>query len=1195
VLEDRLDAPAAARAWAEAIATQPRDPLVELAAQRLLEVEGDSAEVDDAILDAEAHAPAGLLPRAARLLREAAARVHGARVGVEPPEVEARAWARLGAIQRWRIAGPFAALRLLDSSRTLALDGPGLAAAPAVGPAGPTFSRALHFPDGDVGLDAEPGDGDVYYAASDLSVSQGGDYLAWIEGAGALELRIDGDVVISRVPYPHEVPRGQTAAVALGPGRHDVLVRWSRAEGARFRFSLVRRDGAPSDVASEAPAELRGRRKSAPCALGETCVAAPAWKETGLLRAVAEEQLATDPGDPLAAYLLARASRADDRDATRAAVARAVQTSASGAPALMLRAEEEARDPEVPDRIGRSRALADFAEAARRDPLLVRARVGVAALERDSERFDDAAQELERAEAAVRRASGRAAPSGSAVQASVRPADAAPLPARLSLAWARLLDARGNPAAARRRVEAALAVQPSRCDGQQLAWQLARRDGGVRELAPIAERLRRCPDGIATSAAFERDRGNLARAEELFAALARARPAQAAALQSLAEVQNSRGEIAAAVQSLEAAAQLAPRSAEPLRRMAGVLDGAHDAEAAARARARALARAPGDLQLRRQLSLGRAEKLLAWSDRDGLAIARDASIGAPAGASAVRLLDQGAAEFFPDGGGAERVHTVARVFDKKGVAKFGEAQIPGDAQILHLRTIKKDGRTLEPESIPEKETITLPALEPGDAVEIDYLRPLALRGPDVPGATLAGFFFRDDETPMVESTYEVRAPPGTPLAIDAHGFTADPLDKLPDGTVRWRRTVRNVAPLPAEPHQPGESEVMPWVQVGWGAGQDDLVRSVADWALLRTRRASATDELARKAGGKSPRERAERIYEAVVSAVRGRSQGTDFGASAANVLAQGRGNRLVALKAALASAGIGSHIVLARTFAQDAGAYRFPRGDLYGWALLRIDLPGGPAWIDPSFRLSPFDDVPAFARGQDAWVVPELGEEPQHVRLPVSGQPDGHDVGFSLAIDAEGVASGEGRDVHKGFDAAALRDALERLDDPQRKQAVESMLGRSLRGLELLSLGVDGETTPSGPATLLYEVRVQLARRDANRLLVPASLMPQRLSRRWVQKAERTATLVLDSPEDQSVRAEIALPAGKRMRGLAKDVELRTPFGQYRWRAREERGRLLVEESLSLPQQRISPAQYAAFADFCRRVDDAQSQELALE
>ena len=48
--------------------------------------------------------------------------------------------------------------------------------------------------------------------------------------------------------------------------------------------------------------------------------------------------------------------------------------------------------------------------------------------------------------------------------------------------------------------------------------------------------------------------------------------------------------------------------------------------------------------------------------------------------------------------------------------------------------------------------------------------------------------------------------------------------------------------------------------------------------------------------------------------MRGRSQGGDFSTSAAHVLAQGRGNRLVVLKAALTSLGVPSHVVLVRTF-----------------------------------------------------------------------------------------------------------------------------------------------------------------------------------------------------------------------------------------------------------------------------------------
>ena len=1196
ILEDRLDTQAAVRAWVDALRAAPTDPLAELAASRLLDVQGDSRTVDDAIVEAAERAPAALSPRAARLLREAAARSLAARVAEVGPQAEAKAWARMGVVQSWRVAGPFGALRLFDLSRALPLDGSSAAVAPAQAPAGPTGSRPLDFPDGDVGLDLEPSDGDVFYAASELRVERGGDYLAWIEGAAALELRFDGAVVVSRAPYPREMPRAQTIAVRLGPGTHQALVRWSRAEGARFRLTLVRADGAPADFASAAPLELKGARLDAPCALGSACSARAAWAEPPSLRRMAEDRLREDDADPLAAWLLARAVIGDERAPARVAVARAVAVSASGAPALFLRAQEVLRDPEVPDRLGRSRALVDLAQAARKDPLLLRARLTSAALQRDADRYDDAAQELQQAEAALRHLRDPARPAGAtpaALTVAARTPAADALPARLQLARARLLDAQGNASAARAGVEAALRSDPGRCDARSLRYELARRDGSLPDQRKAAEGLLSCGDGASTLAGLLRDRRDLARAEELFALLASAHPAQPARLHALAEIQGARNEAGAAVRTLQRAAALAPRSADPLRRLAGVLEASGDARAADKTRVRAMALAPGDLALRRQLALSRGEDVMRWADRDGLALARDASVKAPPGASAVRLLDHGAVQVYPDGGAVERVHSVVRVLDKKGVSRFGEAHLPGDAEVLRLRTIKRDGRTLEPESIPEKEGVTMPGVEPGDAIEIDYLRAIAPRGPELPGIGLGGFFFRDEQTPMVESTYEVRGPAQLPLEVDAHNAAAPAIEKAA-GEQRFRMSARNVAPQEPEPHEPPEAETMPWIQVGSGAGQRDLLRSMADWVLLRGRPGSATDELARAAGGATPRERARRIHAAVAQAVRGRSQGSDFSVPAAHVLAQGRGNRLLPLKAALASAGIGSHIVMVRGFNQDQAPYRFPRPDAYGWAVLRIDLPDGAAWVDPSYRLAPFDQLPPFLRGQDAWVVPEPGEEPQQIRTPAGPAEDGREVALQLELDSTGGATGGGRDRHLGFEAAGLKDALERYDDTQRKQAVESMLGRGLRGVELESLAAEGEAEVGGATTLVYGLRVQLARRDGPRLLVPASVLPQRLSRRWVQKAERTLPLLVDSAEKQTTRAEIALPEGFHLRAPPPPVALRTAYGEFSWSAREQGGKLVIEESFALPQQRVAPARYAEFADFARRVDEVEDRELAL-
>src|SRR6185295_15746960 len=338
------------------------------------------------------------------------------------------------------------------------------------------------------------------------------------------------------------------------------------------------------------------------------------------------------------------------------AVDRAVLLSSSGAAALALRAQQLLHDPEVPDRIGRARALSDLSEAARKDPLLLRARLTAAALERDSERYDDAAQDLDRADAALRE-------------------QKIPPPARLWVARARLLDARGNSAAARELADEALKAAPGRCDTLQLLLDLSRRGGSLADQRRFGELLMPCGDGLATAGQIARTRGDLKRAEELLKIAAALRPAQPSRLEQLADVRTARKELPAAVASLRAAAALTPRSPEPLRRLAGALELLGDAKTAADARRAALRLAPGDLQVRQQIALDEGVRLMPWSDRDGAALAK-ASKSAPPGASAVRLLDTGSVQMFADGGGVERVHTVARVFDKKGIAKFGEAQIP---------------------------------------------------------------------------------------------------------------------------------------------------------------------------------------------------------------------------------------------------------------------------------------------------------------------------------------------------------------------------------------------------------------------------------------------------------------------------------------------------------------------------------------
>ena len=94
-----------------------------------------------------------------------------------------------------------------------------------------------------------------------------------------------------------------------------------------------------------------------------------------------------------------------------------------------------------------------------------------------------------------------------------------------------------------------------------------------------------------------------------------------------------------------------------------------------------------------------------------------------------------------------------------------------------------------------------------------------------------------------------------------------------------------------------------------------------------------------------------------------------------------------------------------------------------------------------------------------------------------------------------------------------------------------------------------------------------------------------RTDRPW--QAERS-----DPDAELAQRVSIALPPGRFLRNAPKAVSIATPFGAYTFRAREESGKLVMEESLSMPQQRVPPERYAGFAAFARAVDEAQSQEL---
>jgi rRNA maturation protein Nop10 len=149
-------------------------------------------------------------------------------------------------------------------------------------------------------------------------------------------------------------------------------------------------------------------------------------------------------------------------------------------------------------------------------------------------------------------------------------------------------------------------------------------------------------------------------------------------------------------------------------------------------------------------------------------------------------------------------------------------------------------------------------------------------------------------------------------------------------------------------------------------------------------------------------------------------------------------------------------------------------------------------------------------------------------------------------------------------------------------------------GAVLESVTVAGENAQGGKSGLDYVLRAQLGRVDGAEMRVPSTLLPAGLSRRYAELAERKKPLLLQSLERYTVHAAIALAAGQHLRSAPEATSLQTPFGRYRWSAKEVAGKLILEEDLLMPPQRIAPADYPAFVAFTRQVDQVQGRELLL-
>ena len=337
-----------------------------------------------------------------------------------------------------------------------------------------------------------------------------------------------------------------------------------------------------------------------------------------------------------------------------------------------------------------------------------------------------------------------------------------------------------------------------------------------------------------------------------------------------------------------------------------------------------------------------------------------------AGVSA-RVLDYSALWIHPDGSAQMLEHEIVKVQSQEAINQEAE-QKPLEGLTLRLRVIKPDGRTLEPESVSGKPTLTMPNLEVGDYVESEHVT--TTEGDGDHGRRYRGptWLFREEDKGYWRSEFVVISPKDRPLDIETRGKVPSPQVHESATYVERRWRVDESPPLPKEPDSVPAVEYLPSVHIGWGTSLHETLARISDFAIDETPIDPRLLAMVRSfVKGTPPTDHdaiARRVYRAILESVQDGQE-----KDGRRVLTGKAGSRDSAFRYAMRVLGIPIDLVLVKNRLAPPTVGPLSDVDAYTGIIMRVTGDRGPLYLTVEDRFAPFGYVPADYRGQPGFVL----------------------------------------------------------------------------------------------------------------------------------------------------------------------------------------------------------------------------------
>jgi cellulose synthase operon protein C len=576
----------------------------------------------------------------------------------------------------------------------------------------------------------------------------------------------------------------------------------------------------------------------------------------------------------------------------------------------------------------------------------------------------------------------------------------------------------------------------------------------------------------------------------------------------------------------------------------------------------------------------RAEPLIAAYEQRGLELP----------GTAARVLDYAAFWIRADASSRMLEHEIVHIQSTEAVREFAEYR-PPQGKILHLRVIKPDGRTFEPEVVPSKPTVTLPHLEVGDYVETEVI--IRFSGDGQQGRSYLGqpWFFREEKLSYDRSELVIVSPANRPLVVESRAGAPEPIVEKRDGLVihRWRVDASPAAS--SEPYRPSAREVMPNVRVGWGADYALRLREFLDLTAITTpvdpRIKKVAERLAAGAPNR-PLEQARRLYHFVVENVEDGDE-TD----GRRIITGRRGNRWRGFVELCRSLGIPYAFGVAKNRLQPPPAGPFDKMNEFGELVLRVGRAKQAVDLTIGEKFTPFGYLPAEIRGVEAYFLDS--DPPTLGRLSEGTTLDTFNTTLTGRLARDGSAIVDVTQTFTGKIAIVLRNVVASAPEAQLRSFVEGKLvAPALQGARLVKFEIDPRDKSDQPLVLRTRVDVpRFAEKVGSALVFSAPYTPR--IQALGALASRETPMVLDDSSDQTLRVELELPPGASVKGLPGERRLASADREVTIKDRIEGDKLILERRTKIPAGRVSLEEYPAFATFTRDAGNALAAEIRVE